>query len=285
MSPPSSGVLTAARAATGGHAAIDQSYRSRVALLHVHQLGTPTGPPLLAIHGITAHGRRFRRLAEEAWPERHTVAVDLRGHGRSLSDGPWNIGQHVADLVDTLDALGLATVDVVGHSYGGVIGLALLAMHPQRVARLVMLDPAFALAPDTANQRAAESIADPGYGSVQEATIGRNDGLGDAINSAVIEDVAEHLVQGEDGRFRFRFHRPAVIAGWGELCTPLPPIAQRRPALLVVAEKAGIVKPAVEQALTDRFGDQLKTVRVDCGHMLYWERFDETAAAVNDFLA
>ncbi len=256
-----------------------------MALLHVHQLGTPSGSPILAIHGITAHGRRFRRLAEEGWPERQTVAVDLRGHGRSLSDGPWNIGQHVADLVDTLDAHNLSTVDVVGHSYGGVIGLALVAMHPHRVARLVMLDPAFALSPDTANQRAAESIADTGYASVQEATIGRNDGLGDAINPAVIEDVAEHLVEGEDGRFRFRFHRPAVIAGWGELCTQLPPIAHPRPALLVVAEKAGIVKPAVEKALADLFGDQLRTERIDCGHMLYWERFDETAAAVNRFLA
>ena len=118
----------------------------------------------------------------------------------------------------------------VAHSYGGVIGLALLAMHPQRVARLVMLDPAFALAPDTANQRAAESIADLGYDSVQDATIGRNDGLGDAINPAVLEDIAEHLVQDPDGRFRFRFHRPAVIAGWGELCTPLPPIALPRPS-------------------------------------------------------
>jgi lipase len=227
---------------------------------------------------------RFRRLAEEAWPERHTVAVDLRGHGRSLSDGPWNIGQHVADIVDTLNSLGLSTVDVVGHSYGGVIGLALLAMHSQRVKRLVMLDPALALSTDIANQRAAESIADPGYESVHEATCGRNEGLGEVINPAVLEDVAEHLVQGDDGRFRFRFHRPAVIAGWGELCTGLPPIDHPRPTLLVVADRAGIVKPAVEAALADRFGDQLQTVRIDCGHMLYWERFDETATAVNAFL-
>jgi lipase len=92
-------------------------------------------------------------------------------------------------------------------------------------------------------------------------------------------------VQGEDGRFRFRFHRPAVIAGWGELCTSLPPIAHPCPALLVVAEKAGIVKPAVEVALAERFGAQLRTERIDCGHMLYWERFEETAAAVNAFLA
>ena len=75
-----------------------------MSVLNVHELGDPAGPPLLAIHGVRAHGRRFRRLAEEAWPERRTIAVDLRGHGRSTYDAPWSIEQHVADLIETLDA-------------------------------------------------------------------------------------------------------------------------------------------------------------------------------------
>ena len=104
-------------------------------VLHTYELGDPDGEPMLAIHGITAHGRRFRRLAEEAWPERRTVAVDLRGHGHSTSDGPWSIPQHVTDLLDTLDDLGLDGVDVVGHSDGGAIALALLAAAPERVRR------------------------------------------------------------------------------------------------------------------------------------------------------
>ena len=64
-----------------------------MAVLNVHHFGDPDGEPLLAVHGITAHGRRFRRLAEEALPQRRTVAVDLRGHGRSVYDGPWSIPQ------------------------------------------------------------------------------------------------------------------------------------------------------------------------------------------------
>ena len=254
-----------------------------MALLHVHHYGDPSGQPLLAVHGITAHGHRFKRLAEEAWPQRRTLAIDLRGHGRSLSDGPWNIDQHVADLVDTLDSFGLHSLDVVGHSYGGVIGLALLSQHADRVARLVMLDPALEMSPEMASQRAAETIADNGYGSIREATIARNIGLGEAINPAVHDDIAEHLVEGDDGRFRMRFHRPAVIAGWGELCTPLPRIPETRPTLLVVAEQAKIVKPSVEIGLAERFGPALQTVRIDCGHMLYWERFEETANAVTNF--
>src|SRR5687768_8014808 len=141
-----------------------------MAVLHTHRFGAADGERLLAVHGITAHGRRFRRLAEEAWPERHTLAVDLRGHGRSTSDGPWSIRQHVTDLIDTLDDAGWDAVDVVGHSYGGAIGLTLLATAPERVRRLALLDPALALSGDFASSAAADTIAFAGWATVEEAT-------------------------------------------------------------------------------------------------------------------
>ncbi len=255
-----------------------------MAVLNVHDLGDPHGAPVLAIHGITAHGLRFRRLATEAWPQLHTFAVDLRGHGRSLSDGPWSIPQHVRDLLDTLDAHGLDRVDVVGHSYGGAIGLALLAAAPDRVRRFVMLDPALRIPGEQASENALRTISDPGWATIEEATIARNAGFGDEIHPAVVEDVAEHLVQGDDGRFRFRFHRPAVVTGWGEVCHPLPAMITPCPALLVVADRAGLVADDTIELLRAMFGDLLRVEHLDCGHMLYWDDFDGTVAAVAPFL-
>ncbi|HEY4333477.1 MAG TPA: alpha/beta hydrolase [Ilumatobacteraceae bacterium] len=256
-----------------------------MAVLNVHEYGNRDGAPLLAVHGITAHGGRFRRLAEEAWPQRRTIAVDLRGHGRSTNSAPWSIEQLVQDLVDTLDALGLDALDVVGHSYGGAIGLRLLATHPERVARFVMLDPALAQSAEFADTEAFATMEHPGWGSVEEATVARNAGLGDTINPAVVEDVAEHLQLGADGRYRFRFHRPAVVTGWGEMTHPLPAVLAPRSTLLVVAERAELVSDATVDHLRALLGGQLCVVRIDCGHMLYWECFDETATAVTSFFA
>jgi lipase len=255
-----------------------------MAVLHTHRFGASEGDPLLAVHGITAHGRRFRRLAEESWPARQTLAVDLRGHGRSTSDGPWSIGQHVTDLVDTLDDAGWGAVDVVGHSYGGAIGLTLLATAPERVRRLVLLDPALALGGDFASKAAADTIDFAGWATVEEATLARNAGLGDDINWGVAEDIAEHLVHGEDGRFRFRYHKPAVVTGWGEVCYPLPARVTPVPALLVVADRAELVSAATIAGLQALFGDLLQVQHLDAGHMHYWERFDETADLVTTFL-
>lgn len=255
-----------------------------MAVLHTHEFGDRTGTPLLALHGVTGHGRRYRRLGDEGWPERRTVAVDLRGHGRSTWDGPWNVQQHVDDVIDTLDALELTALDVVGHSYGGMIALALLSRAPERVHSIALLDPALMVSAEMADLAALGMIADQGFATVDDAVAFRTGG-DERLAETVAIEVADHLVEGDDGRYRFRFHRPAAITAWGEMCAPLPAQVEPRPALLVIATQAPFVTPAVEAGLDRLFGDHLTTVRLDCGHLLYWERFDATAAAVRDFLS
>ena len=52
--------------------------------LNLHAWGDVTAPPVVFLHGLNAHGRRFRRLAEERLADRfHVLAPDLRGHAGS----------------------------------------------------------------------------------------------------------------------------------------------------------------------------------------------------------
>lgn len=63
-----------------------------------------------------------------------TVALDLRGHGGSTLQGPFTVeGGYVDDVVAVLDAYDLQRVHLVGGSLGGSIGLAVAALHPERV--------------------------------------------------------------------------------------------------------------------------------------------------------
>ncbi|MEO6125001.1 MAG: alpha/beta hydrolase [Ilumatobacteraceae bacterium] len=252
-------------------------------ILNFYDLGDPDGSPLLAVHGIKSHGLRFRRLATEAWPQRRTIAVDLRGHGRSTPDGPWSIDRHIDDLIETLDSLGLDQIDVVGHSYGGAISLALLARAPQRVRSLVMLDPALDQTGQWATARAEDSLSNNSWESIDVATAVHSEGLSDVAHSGVVEDIGQHLVHGADGRYRFRYHLPAVITGWGEMSKPLPSMIEVRPALLVVADRAQLVTARTESTLMQLFAGQLTTEHIDCGHMVYWEAFEELADAMIRF--
>ena len=51
-----------------------------VSVLNVHLFGPDDGRPVVALHGVTGHARRWGVLAEQL-PELRLVAVDLRGHG------------------------------------------------------------------------------------------------------------------------------------------------------------------------------------------------------------
>ena len=57
-----------------------------------------------------------------------------------------------------------------------------------------------------------------------------------------------------------------------------------RPCLLLVAMQAELVRPELRSSLSRDLGDHLSTVELDCGHMVYWDAFDETVAALRGFL-
>ncbi len=116
--------------------------------LAVARYGGRTGKPILAIHGITSSNRAWQSFAVAMVPNGYTLyAVDLRGRGRSNSlPAPFGMEAHARDMVEVLNFLKLERVDVVGHSMGAFVAVALLGMYPERVGRSILIDGGLRLA-------------------------------------------------------------------------------------------------------------------------------------------
>ncbi len=112
-------------------------FHNNGASVHYELIGS--GPPLLLIAGIASDNASWGPLIPLLADRFRLIAIDNRGAGRTKVDGPIELTDMVDDCAALLDHLQLDRVDVVGHSMGGMIGLRLAARHPARVARLVTL--------------------------------------------------------------------------------------------------------------------------------------------------
>ncbi len=106
----------------------------------------PARPPILLIHGFIVPGHEsLLPWAESLATKRTLILPDLLGYGyseRILEPGShFTARSYAAGLANILDQLGVARVDVVGHSYGGAIAARLALDYPDRVRRVIFMTP------------------------------------------------------------------------------------------------------------------------------------------------
>jgi lipase len=248
-----------------------------MAQLHVAEWGDPSGEPVVCVHGVTGHGLRFRRLAE-GLTGKHVIAVDLRGHGHSTWEAPWEVQTHLADLVETADGLGAGSATWIGHSFGGRLVAELAQRDPGRVERAVLLDPAMHVDPAGATDRAALALGDVSFASPDEAIDARHadDTLFATPRETIVREAEDHLARGDDGRYRWRYSRAAAIAAWSTMASPPPPWPDC-PTLVVLGARSWIPNPVPRLP-------HLTSVTVPGGHSVLWDDPEATAAAVSRFV-
>jgi pimeloyl-ACP methyl ester carboxylesterase len=94
-----------------------------------------TSSPLVLLHGLTFDRTMWRPALEELAarePQQRAVAFDLPGHGESNTQESCDIDSVVATVHRAIDAAGIESPVVVGHSIGAVIATAYAAQHPAR---------------------------------------------------------------------------------------------------------------------------------------------------------
>jgi pimeloyl-ACP methyl ester carboxylesterase len=140
------------------------------------------GPPVVLVHGFASNLQGNWRapgiIDALVGAGRRVVALDCRGHGHSGKphDPAAYAGTRMSDdVIALIDHLGLAQVDLVGYSMGGLLSARLLVQHPERFRSVVLAGIGNAVLVGLPRER-AEAIARAmaaGDGGASETALAR----------------------------------------------------------------------------------------------------------------
>jgi pimeloyl-ACP methyl ester carboxylesterase len=250
---------------------------------------TGTGGPVLLLHSSGMSGRQWKRLASSLVAKgRRAIVPDLAGHGRSE---PWPEPKPFSYATDVASVLALVRaidepVDLVGHSYGGLVALLVGLAAPARVRSLAVYDPVAFGALDPTDEEAQRDLArlPPDWGTTAEHR--------DRWLASFVDywggDGAWTMLR-DDARDEFRRVAWVLHEGVVTLATDTTPVSAYRaidaPSLLMTGERT----PVAARHVIRRLGEALprsETVLVPkAGHMGPLTHGDVVNQAILDRIA
>jgi pimeloyl-ACP methyl ester carboxylesterase len=120
----------------------DRFVRTQAVDLHCLDWGTVGHPRVLLLPGVLQTAHTFDEVCVALRSEYHCVAADPRGHGDSSwsPELDYGIEAQTVDVAAVVEQLGWSDVVLVGNSMGGRTALHYTAVHPERVAAVILLD-------------------------------------------------------------------------------------------------------------------------------------------------
>ena len=112
----------------------------KIVALAFEEFGVADAPPLIILHGFFASSRNWRQIAKQLGSKFHVYVLDQRNHGASPHVPVMDYPSMASDLSAFLDEREIASACLVGHSMGGKVAMWFALNHPERIARLIVVD-------------------------------------------------------------------------------------------------------------------------------------------------
>ena len=271
----------------------------RGARLHVAEVGS--GPPVLLVHGWPQHWWAWRSLMPLLAGDFRVMALDLRGFGWSdATPRGYRKDELADDVVGVLDALAIDRVNLVGHDWGGIVGLLACLNHPDRVERFVAMNTGHVW-PTLSLRGLPKQLGGFAYqGLLASPYVGRKMGASPRVLKTVhtsISTQTDAVLDGLDS-YTARFKDPARAKAASQVYRTFalyefPAWVRGRyadvrlttPTLWLHGVKDPVIRPKLFKDIVDHADDVRIEYLEDCGHFPPEERPDVVAQALRAFFA
>lgn len=244
------------------------------------------GDPVLILHGLFGSGTNWGSVAKRLADSFRVYTLDLRNHGDSPRASSMDYREMAGDVAAFMDAHGLDTCGVIGHSMGGKTAMVLALLEPVRVEHLCVVD----IAPvDYAHDYDAILTA---LSRIDLAAIQRRADADAALAALLPQpELRSFLLQNlrlQHGVWAWRIDLQSiagqidVITGWPRL----PPEAiYGGPTLFIAGERSGHLRSEHEALIRARFPSAVVRRIADTGHWVHAESPSEFGRLLDEFFA
>lgn len=235
--------------------------------------------PIVLIHGLFGSLDNLGILARDLGKTYPLLQVDLRNHGLSARSEEMSYRAMAADILDTLDANGIKKVIIIGHSMGGKVAMALTALAPDRVEKLVVIDiapVAYHVHRHKEIFKAIHAVTDAGATTRQQATeIMQRD----IDEPGVIQFLLKSFSHGE-----WKFNVPVLEAQYETIIGWQPVPSWPHPVLFIRGGNSSYIEEQHREALTQQFPLSRAYVVSGAGHWVHAEKPEAVLRAIHRFL-
>jgi pimeloyl-ACP methyl ester carboxylesterase len=228
----------------------DRTVRLGGLSFHYREWGRAKMPALLVLHGLGHNASHWDPVAAALANGRRVLVLDQRGHGQSEWTAQYSFALMRDDLAAFVDALGLRSVDLVGHSMGGTIAYLYGIAQPAALRRLIIVDTA---PPDPGSWPYTERPIPPAeFASFDEGLEFLKRGAPEIEEQRLRRYLEQSMVQLQSGRWRWQFDPVMSDAISKDLATGGPLIWQDLqrisvPTLLLWARNSFVPRERMER--------------------------------------
>lgn len=253
--PGSPGWFREALAVPREHGRLEVEGRS----IHHLALGEPGRRGLVFVHGGGANAHWWTHVAAQFAGDFRVLAVDLSGHGDSDHRDGYSLEEWTDEVVAVAGAGGIVGDPVVvGHSMGGFVAIATAALHPERLAGVVVCDsPVTEPDPEVGAYHLRRAFGrERTYASEDEAVARfRTVPAQEHYLPYVMDHVARQSLRRTGEGWRWKFDRTIFeqFAG-GVRSIALPYLSQITCRLALLRSQNGLVTLDIGQYMYERMG-------------------------------
>ena len=231
-----------------------------------------SGYPLIILHGLLGSLDNWQTIAKQFGGHFQVFIIDQRDHGRSPHTPEFSYELLVSDVLEFMQQQGLDRAHFIGHSMGGKVAMHIALKHPERVAKLIVVDVAPVEYEDRHSDvfKALFAVDLRTLGSRQQAEGTLRSILGN--DETTVQFLMKGLYRDDDNRFQWRFDVQALYDAYDEISFG---ITAERPfegdTLFIKGERSEYINASNFSEIIDLFPNNQLVEIPGAGHWVHAE--------------